>query len=159
MKFYEYSIWLRSKIKVGNKIKHLGLHLQHMEVSGLGVQSELQLPAYITATATPDPSCICDLHLSSLHHQILNPLSRTRDRTCILNDTSQVCNCWATTGTPRKLFFCLFVFCFLLFRATPMAYEGSQARGPIRAMCHSQSNIRSEPCLQHTPQLTATLDH
>ena len=30
----------------------LGLHLQHMEVPRLGVESELELPAYTTATAT-----------------------------------------------------------------------------------------------------------
>jgi len=30
----------------------LGLHPQHMEVPRLGVQSELQLPAYATTTAT-----------------------------------------------------------------------------------------------------------
>ena len=30
----------------------LGLHPQHMEVPGLWVKSELQLPAYTTATAT-----------------------------------------------------------------------------------------------------------
>ena len=33
----------------------LELHLQHMEVPRLGVQSKLQLPAYATATAMPDP--------------------------------------------------------------------------------------------------------
>ena len=33
----------------------LGLHLWHMEVPRLGVESELQLPAYTTATAMPDP--------------------------------------------------------------------------------------------------------
>ena len=32
-----------------------------MEVPGLGVELELQLPAYARATATPDPSRICDL--------------------------------------------------------------------------------------------------
>ena len=31
----------------------LGPHLWHMEVSRLGVESEVQLPAYNTATATP----------------------------------------------------------------------------------------------------------
>ena len=31
-----------------------------MEVPRLGVQSELQLPAYTTATATPDPRCNCE---------------------------------------------------------------------------------------------------
>ena len=34
----------------------LELNLQHMEVSGLGVESELQLPAYSTAIAAWDPS-------------------------------------------------------------------------------------------------------
>ena len=34
----------------------LGLHLQHVEVPRRGVESELQLPAYTTATATRDPS-------------------------------------------------------------------------------------------------------
>ena len=33
----------------------LGPHLLHMEVPRLRVASELQLPAYTTATATPDP--------------------------------------------------------------------------------------------------------
>ena len=44
-----------------------------MEFPRLGVQSELQLLAYATATATQDPSCVCDLHLSSRQCQILNP--------------------------------------------------------------------------------------
>ena len=36
----------------------LGLNLQHMEVPRRGVESELQLPAYITAYITmPDLSC------------------------------------------------------------------------------------------------------
>ena len=43
----------------------LGLFLWHMEVPRLGVQSELQLPAYATATAVPDPSLNYDLHHSS----------------------------------------------------------------------------------------------
>ena len=33
-----------------------------MEVPRLGVKSDLQLPAYVTTTATQDPSHICDLH-------------------------------------------------------------------------------------------------
>ena len=37
----------------------------HMEVPMLGVKSELQLPAYTTATATQDPSHICNLHHSN----------------------------------------------------------------------------------------------
>ena len=46
----------------------LGLHPQHMEVPRLGVQSELQRPAYTRATATSDLSRVCDLHHSSQKH-------------------------------------------------------------------------------------------
>ena len=38
----------------------LGPHLWHMEVPRPGAASELQLPAYATATATQDLSCACD---------------------------------------------------------------------------------------------------
>ena len=40
------------------------------------------------------------LHHSSWQRQILNPQSKTRDRTHILMDTSWVCYCRAMTGTP-----------------------------------------------------------
>ena len=56
----------------------------------LGVELELQLPAYTTATATCDPSCVFDLHHSSRQHQILNPLSKARGRTHILVVPSRV---------------------------------------------------------------------
>ena len=56
-------------------------------------------------------------------------------------------------------------FFFWFFRAVLAAYGGSQARGPIGAtaataagLLHSHSNIRSEPPVRPTPQLTATLD-
>ena len=67
-----------------------GPHLQHMEVPRVGDELELQLLAYTTATAKPDPSHICDLHYSSWQRQILNLLSKARDGTCILMDTSQI---------------------------------------------------------------------
>ena len=57
----------------------LGPHLGHMEMPRLGVDSELQLPAYTTATAMLDLSHICDLHHSSRQCWILNPLSEARD--------------------------------------------------------------------------------
>ena len=60
----------------------LGPHPWHMEVPRLGVESELQLLAYATATATP--SCVCDLQHSSRQHQIPDPLGKARDRTRIL---------------------------------------------------------------------------
>ena len=64
---------------------------QHMEVPRLGVESELQLLAYTTATATRDLSYICDLHHCSWQRRILNPLSKTRDGTCVLMDICQIC--------------------------------------------------------------------
>ena len=58
-------------------------------------------------------------------------------------------------------FFCLIFFFFDFPRAASAAYGGSQARGLIRAaaagLCQSHSNTGSEPSLQPTPQLTATL--
>ena len=55
-----------------------------------------------TATATPDPSHICDLRHSLGQHQILNPLNKARDRTYILMDTSQVLNLLSHGGTPEN---------------------------------------------------------
>ena len=86
----------------------LGPQPQHMEVPRLGVRSELWLPAYTTATATSDLSCVCDLHHSS--QQCLNPQSEARDQTCNLMVPSQIRLHWITTGTPNVLFVCLFVF-------------------------------------------------
>ena len=47
-----------------------------MKVPRLGFQSELQLPAYATATAKQDLSRVCDLHHSSWQCQILKSLVR-----------------------------------------------------------------------------------
>ena len=55
----------------------LWLHLWHMEVPRLG--AELKLPAYATATAN------AGFQLRAM--LIINPLSKARDRTCILTDT------------------------------------------------------------------------
>ena len=68
----------------------LELSPQHMEVPRPGVESELQLPAYTTPTATWDPSRICNLHHSSPQCRIPNPLNEARDRTQVLMDTSRV---------------------------------------------------------------------
>ena len=61
-------------------------HLWHMEVPRLGVN--LELPAYTTATAMPEPSCICDLYYSLWQRWILYPLSKARDQMHILTDTT-----------------------------------------------------------------------
>ena len=64
-----------------------------MDVPGLEVKSELQLPAYATATATWDLSCICNLHHSSRQCGILDSLNEARNQTLILMDTSQTHYC------------------------------------------------------------------
>ena len=48
----------------------LGSFLRHMEVPRLGVESELWPLAYARATATPDPSRVCNPHHSSQQHLI-----------------------------------------------------------------------------------------
>ena len=63
-----------------------------MEVPRLGFASEQQVPADTTATATPNPSCVCDLHHNAQQRRILNPLSKAQAQTCVLMDPSQVCN-------------------------------------------------------------------
>ena len=64
-----------------------------MEVPGLGVELELQLPAFAEATATPYSSHVCNLHHSSQQCQILNPLNRARDGTHVLMGASQLRYC------------------------------------------------------------------
>ena len=85
----------------------LRLFLQYMEVPRLGVKLELQLLAYTTTTAMQDLSCICELHHSSGQHQIPDPLSKARDQTCILMDTSWIHFCCATMETPYAFLFIL----------------------------------------------------
>ena len=74
----------------------------HMEVPRLGAKSELQLPAYATATATQDLSQVCNLPHISLQCQIPNPQSEARDRTCNLLVPRQICFRCATMGPPAE---------------------------------------------------------
>ena len=77
-------------------------------------------------------------------------------------------NMWQSTETILginydELHWILFFFClFAISWATPAAYGVSQARSLIGAAAtglhQSHSNARSEPRLQPTPQLMATLD-
>ena len=68
----------------------LGPHLHHREVPRLGVESQLQLLAYATATAMPDLSLVYNLHHSSWPCWILNPLGEARNQTHTLMDSSCV---------------------------------------------------------------------
>ncbi len=54
----------------------LGPHPWQMEVPRLGVELELQLLVYATATAMQDLSHICDLHHSSQQHRSLTHWAR-----------------------------------------------------------------------------------
>ena len=85
----------------------------------LRVKLELQLLAHTTATATQDPSCVCNLHYSSWQHQILNPLSKARDGTCILMAISLVHYCYATLGTPCVVLIVTQKHAILTFHAVP----------------------------------------
>ena len=78
-----------------------------MEIPRVGVELELRLLAYVTATVTQDLNHVCDLHHSSWQSQILNPLSKARDRIRNLMVPSWI-RFWF-------FFFCLFLsFVFLL---------------------------------------------
>ena len=83
----------------------LWLHLRHMEVPRLGVQLELELPAYTTATATPDLSCVCNLH-SSLQRKPdpLTHWSRPGVKPLSLSILVRYLTCWVTMGTPELIF-------------------------------------------------------
>ena len=84
---------------------------------------------------------------------------QSRDRLCAKQRKD--CEIFLSHGDPI-LSFLKFILFYLLFRATPAAYGSFQARGRIRSpaagLPTAHSNTRSEPCLQPTAQLMATLD-
>ena len=99
-----YTIWVSEIVFIFILFYFIfgGLHLWHMEVPWLGIELELQLPAYATATATKDLSRIFDLHHSSWQRWILNPLIEVRDQTRNPMFPSGICFHWTTTGTLSK---------------------------------------------------------
>ena len=74
----------------------LGLYPQPLGGPRLVVPSKLQLPARVTATATPDPTCVCELHHGLWQCWILSPLIEARDRTYNLVVPGQIHFCCAT---------------------------------------------------------------
>ena len=84
----------------------LGPHLWYMEVPKLGVESELQLPAYTTATATRALSHITTYTIA--HGNVGSPTPWERagiEPTSSWILTSRVCYTghWATRGAPAEL--------------------------------------------------------
>ena len=96
-----------------------------MEVPRLGVESELQLPAYTTATLDPTHSL--------WQCQILNPLSEARDRTSILTDTGPGSNPLSHKGNSSLTFFlictlfgnfdCSLCICSRILKLPPVPYN------------------------------------
>ena len=78
-----------------------------MDVPGLGFELELQLLTYVTATAVPDLSHVCNLHHSLQQRWILKPLSEARDRIPVLMDTSWILN---SLSHSRNSYFCFLTF-------------------------------------------------
>ena len=76
--------------------------------SRLGVEVELQLPAYTTATATPDPSRICDLHHSSQQCRIPDPPREARDRACSLRIQVRFISAVPQQNSPKHFFLTLY---------------------------------------------------
>ena len=115
-------------------------HLWHIEVPRLGVESELQLPAYTTATAMPDPSLDCDLPCSSQQHQIPDLLSKARDQTHILTDTSRIGFYWATRIPPALHSYMCFQKCpyFVLF-CLVWAMSTTCGSSQVRDWTHSRA--------------------
>ena len=88
----------------------VGPHPLQMEFPRLWVKSEIQLPAFTTATATQDLSRVCSLHHGSQLCRIFNPLSKARDQTQNLMIPSWIHFCCATMGTLHW-----FIFVFISF--------------------------------------------
>ena len=69
--------------------------------------------------------------------------------------------CFLSFVSGKFFVFWVLLFCFV-FRAAPVTYGNSQAMDGTGAaaasLCHSHSNVGSEPRLQPTPQLTAVPD-
>ena len=112
--FWWLSKFSLSHLKIGRVLLYflfiylfciLGPHLSPMEVPRLGIKSELQLPTDTTATANPDPSCICDLHYSSQQHGSLTHWGGPGIETHILMDTSWVYNPLSHNGNSASYIF------------------------------------------------------
>ena len=114
-----FSLWVTSLVSFFLSLSlfffffFFGLHLQHMEVPGLGVKSELQLLAYTTATAMWNLTHICNLYCSLQQRQILKLSTGTEQASsCILVG---FLTSLATVGTPTGVSLSFFLSFFLFF--------------------------------------------
>ena len=79
----------------------------------------------------PDLSRVFDLYHSSQQHQILNPPSEARDRTCILVDTSQVLNPLSHKRNSLKPVLILFGIPLLRSASSHVSYKATMRRPPF----------------------------
>ena len=103
--FVTYSKFIQSCLEDILSVILIFLRAASMAYGNLQARDRIRAAAAIlpTATATRNPSCICDLHHSSQQCQILNWVSEAKDGTRILMDSSWVWYHWATTGTPLSV--------------------------------------------------------
>ena len=99
-----YSFLLIFVIIISVIFGFLGPHPWHMEVPRLGVQLELQLLAYTTATEMWDLSLIFDLHQSSRQRRSLTHWARPGIQPASSWILFGFINHWASKGTPNKMY-------------------------------------------------------
>ena len=76
-----------------------------MHIGTTTVENSMEIPQKTKNRINIWSSHVCDLHHISRQRHILNPLSKARDWTLILMDTSRIHYHWATTGTPNMCIF------------------------------------------------------
>ena len=94
-------LWSGNKLKVCLFVVFFRPHPWHMEVHRLGAELVLQLLAYTTATATQDPSHVCDLHHSSGNAGSLTHWVRPGIELVSSWILVKFLYYWATMGTPK----------------------------------------------------------
>ena len=104
------------------------------------VQLELQLLAHTTAKATPALSHICNLHHSSWQCWILNPLSKARDQTRILVNTSQIHFCFVAVRTPN-FHFLSGTRVYTQYISLPLLSTPTQNLLPNCKLCQAHSSL------------------
>jgi len=111
---------------------------------------ELQLLAYITVIATPDPSHVCNLHHSSQQCWILNPLSEAKDQIHNFMVPSQIHFCCAMMGIPATIEHALWNSAKVMEKLIP----SKQEMGDMERLLHRSPTgpfsdslgIQSKPC-------------
>ena len=94
-----------------------------------------------------------ELHLQPIAqlNQVLNPLSKARDQTCILMNTSWVLYHWPMVGNP--LFFFFLIEVYLIYDVVSFQYTAKWfSYMYVLVICHlirkEQGSLLSQDCLQ-----------